>query len=67
MTACVIPFPASRAKRPPSTDPLDALADRLTRSIAELPPADADASTLKLLRAIDTKLGRLVKALEPPR
>lgn len=58
MSAQIIPFPGALVSRP---DPIDMLADRLSRTIADLPPADDEQ--LKILRRIDRKLSQLVKAI----
>ena len=62
MSAQVILFPTSRLRRTPSPEALDLLADRLVATIGDLPVAEDD--TLKLLRNIDRKLAKLIKAVE---
>ncbi|EOE2606605.1 hypothetical protein ACWJ7E_005953 [Pseudomonas aeruginosa] len=61
MSAQVIAFPTSRQRRAPSSEAIDMLADRLVATIADLPAAEDD--TLKLLRSIDRKLTKLIKAV----
>lgn len=60
MSATIIPFPGAANSKP---DPLDMLAARLVSELADLPPADDAGEQLKLLRRIDRKLARLVKAI----
>lgn len=62
MSAVVIQFPNSQSRLILQDDPLNALAERLAKSIAELPADDADISILKLLDSIDRKLERLLSA-----
>ena len=58
MSATIIPFPSRPASQ---ADALTLLAERLAAEIGDLPPAEDEQ--LKLLRRIDRKLNKLVKAI----
>lgn len=58
MSATIIPFPSRLASQ---ADALTLLAERLAAEIGDLPPVEDEQ--LKLLRRIDRKLNKLVKAI----